>query len=171
MRGPVNASPASGGQTLGLLVGGQAHLLLERGELVTVFPEGTPGIGKHFRDRYKLQTWRVGHVELALAHRAPVIPVAIVGAEEQMPQVARIPVRARVFGAPYLPVMLTLFPLRRVTAPLLTPAGRPVTFQLPGVMGLEKVPLESVTMMVSPSSRPSAMPLSPSEMVGIGAVR
>lgn len=87
------------------------HALLERGDLVAVFPEGTPGIGKHFRDRYRLQTWRVGHVEFALRHRAPVVPVAIVGAEEQMPQIGRIPVGSKVFGAPYLPVMLTPFPL------------------------------------------------------------
>jgi len=85
--------------------------LLEQGELVAVFPEGTPGIGKHFRDRYQLQTWRPGHAELALATRTPVIPVGIVGAEEQMPQVGRIPLGSRMFGAPYLPVALTPFPL------------------------------------------------------------
>jgi 1-acyl-sn-glycerol-3-phosphate acyltransferase len=85
--------------------------LLEAGELVGVFPEGTPGIGKHFRDRYELQSWRPGHAELALKHRVPVIPVGVVGAEEQMPQVAKIPLGARMFGAPYLPVTLTPLPL------------------------------------------------------------
>ncbi|MEM9695195.1 MAG: lysophospholipid acyltransferase family protein, partial [Myxococcota bacterium] len=66
---------------------GNLERVLERGDLVIVFPEGTPGIGKRFSERYKLQRWRVGHVELALRHRVPVIPTAIVGAEEQMPQV------------------------------------------------------------------------------------
>ena len=57
------------------------------------------------RDRYKLQEWRVGHAELALRFRAPVIPAAIIGAEEQMPQIARIPLgKRKIFGAPYIPV-------------------------------------------------------------------
>lgn len=87
--------------------------LLERGELVAVFPEGVPGIGKPFRERYRLQPWRVGHAELAMRHRAPVIPVAIVGAEEQLPQIGRIPIHGTklLFGAPYLPVTLTPVPL------------------------------------------------------------
>ena len=67
-----------------------------------IFPEGTPGIGKPFRDRYQLQEWRVGHCELAIRYRAPVVPVAIVGAEEQMPQLARIPL-PRALGVPLPP--------------------------------------------------------------------
>lgn len=86
------------------------HHLLEEGEMVVVFPEGTPGIGKPFRDRYKLQPFRVGHAELALRHRAPVVPVAIIGAEEQWPQLARIE-RFHLFGAPYLPVPATPLPM------------------------------------------------------------
>lgn len=97
----------------GSVGGSRANLerLLERGELVAVFPEGTPGIGKHFRERYRLKPWRVGHAELALQHRAPIVPVGIVGAEEQMPQIARIPLGAKLFGAPYLPVTVPPFPL------------------------------------------------------------
>ena len=87
------------------------EFLLERGELVAVFPEGTPGIGKLFRERYHLQPWRVGHAELAMRHRVPVVPVAIVGAEEQMPQIARVALGGSLFGAPYLPVTLTPIPL------------------------------------------------------------
>lgn len=83
--------------------------LLRDGELVGVFPEGAPGIGKPFRDRYQLQTWRVGHAELAIRHRAPVVPVAIIGAEEQWPQLTRLNVR--LFGAPFLPIPATPLPL------------------------------------------------------------
>lgn len=90
---------------------GNVRASLEAGELLLVFPEGVVGIGKHFRDRYQLQEWRVGHVELAIRHRVPVVPTAVVGAEEQMPQLARIEIGARLFGAPYLPVPLTLVPL------------------------------------------------------------
>lgn len=88
---------------------GNVRALLESGELLMIFPEGTPGIGKRYEDRYQLQYWREGHVELAIRYRAPVIPVGIIGPEEQMPQIARIPIKA--FGAPYLPVPATPFPL------------------------------------------------------------
>lgn len=87
---------------------GNARALLEAGELLMLFPEGTPGIGKAFRDRYRLQDWREGHCELAIRHRAPVIPVGIIGPEEQMPQLFRLP---GLGPLPYLPVPATLFPL------------------------------------------------------------
>jgi 1-acyl-sn-glycerol-3-phosphate acyltransferase len=88
---------------------GNLEHLLDRGELVAIFPEGTPGIGKPFRERYTLKPFRPGHAELALRHGVPLVPVGIVGAEEQMPQLARL--EARLFGAPYLPIPLTPFPL------------------------------------------------------------
>jgi 1-acyl-sn-glycerol-3-phosphate acyltransferase len=87
---------------------GNARSLLEAGELLMLFPEGTPGIGKPFSKRYQLQEWREGHAELSIRHRAPVIPVAIIGAEEQMPQMARLPGWGPV---PYIPIPLTPIPL------------------------------------------------------------
>jgi 1-acyl-sn-glycerol-3-phosphate acyltransferase len=87
---------------------GNAKALLENGELLMIFPEGTPGIGKRYRDRYKLQDWRQGHCELAIRHSEPVIPVGIVGAEEQMPQIARIELGG---ALPYIPIPATPFPL------------------------------------------------------------
>lgn len=89
---------------------GNARALLEAGELLMIFPEGVPGIGKPFSERYKLQTWTKGHCELAIRHRAPVVPVGIVGAEEQMPQLARIPA-PKGSPLPYIPVPATLVPL------------------------------------------------------------
>lgn len=89
---------------------GNVRALLEAGELLMIFPEGVPGIGKPFSERYKLQDWRVGHAELAIRYRAPVVPIGIVGAEEQMPQLARIPVPAGL-PLPYIPVTATLLPL------------------------------------------------------------
>lgn len=83
---------------------GNVDALLERGELLMIFPEGVPGIGKPLRERYRLRPFRVGHAELAIRHRAPVIPVGIIGAEEQLPLTLRLPVHA--FGAPYLPLSL-----------------------------------------------------------------
>ncbi len=89
---------------------GNFHALLDAGELIVVFPEGVAGIGKPFAERYKLQRFREGHAELAIRHQAPVVPVAVIGAEEQMPQIARIE-RLSLFGAPYLPITLTPLPM------------------------------------------------------------
>ncbi|WP_373047274.1 lysophospholipid acyltransferase family protein [Vulgatibacter sp.] len=100
--------------TRGGVVGGargNVRSLLEAGELMMIFPEGVPGIGKPFSERYQLQEWRVGHAELAIRHRAPVVPVAIIGAEEQMPQLGRLRRLGRLFGAPYVPLTLTPLPL------------------------------------------------------------
>lgn len=88
---------------------GNVHHLLHHGELLLIFPEGTGGIGKPIAKRYQLQRWNVGHAELAIRHQVPIVPVAVIGAEEQMPQLARLPIRA--FGSPYLPVPATLVPL------------------------------------------------------------
>lgn len=96
------------------MVGGTAgnlRALLESGELIMLFPEGVPGIAKPFSRRYQLQEWRVGHAELAIRHRAPVVPVAIIGAEEQMPQLGRIQALGALLGVPHVPLPLTPFPL------------------------------------------------------------
>lgn len=89
---------------------GNVRALLKAGELLMLFPEGTPGIGKPFKERYQLQEWRKGHCEMAIRFGAPIVPVGIVGAEEQMPQIAAIPTGGRL-PMPYLPVPATLFPL------------------------------------------------------------
>lgn len=90
---------------------GNVRKLLESGELLMLFPEGTVGIGKPFSERYQLQEWRQGHCEMAIRFSAPVVPVGIVGAEEQMPQIARIPLDRFGLPMPYLPVPATLIPL------------------------------------------------------------
>lgn len=79
--------------------------LLGSGELVGVFPEGFKGVGKYYRDRYRLQRFgRGGFIEVALKARVPIVPVAIVGAEEIYPIVANLKPLARVFGFPYFPI-------------------------------------------------------------------
>jgi 1-acyl-sn-glycerol-3-phosphate acyltransferase len=97
---------------LGAVSGTQSNMrhLLEAGELCLTFPEGLEAIGKPFRERYKLQGWRVGHAEMALRHGVPVIPVAVVGSEEQWPQLTRIS-GIPLFGAPYLPIPASPIPL------------------------------------------------------------
>jgi 1-acyl-sn-glycerol-3-phosphate acyltransferase len=96
------------GQTLAC--NADAERLLRDGELVGVWPEGFKGVGKPFRDRYKLQRFgRGGFVSAALRTGAPIVPCAIVGAEEIYPKLADIAPLARLLGVPYVPVT-PLFP-------------------------------------------------------------
>ena len=88
-----------------------AHRLLAAGELTAVFPEGYKGLGKHFKDRYKLQRFgRGGFVAAALRTGAPIVPCSIVGSEEIYPMIADVKLLARLLGLPYFPVT-PLFPL------------------------------------------------------------
>ncbi|KAB2363346.1 acyltransferase family protein [Actinomadura montaniterrae] len=93
-----------------------AARLLGKGELVGVFPEGFKGVGKPFADRYKLQRFgRGGFVGTALRAGVPIVPAAIVGAEEIYPKIGDLRPLARLLGLPYFPVTPTF--------PLLGPAG------------------------------------------------
>ncbi|MGV0740830.1 lysophospholipid acyltransferase family protein [Mycolicibacterium sp. XJ870] len=88
-----------------------AHRLLDNGELTAVFPEGFKGLGKHFKDRYKLQRFgRGGFVSAALRAKAPIVPCSIVGSEEIYPMIGDVKLLARLLGLPYFPVT-PLFPL------------------------------------------------------------
>jgi len=85
-----------------------AERLLGHEALVAVFPEGMKGIGKLFKERYKLQRFgRGGFVKLCLRTRTPVVPVAIVGGEETNPMLARVEYLTQAIGIPYLPVTPT----------------------------------------------------------------
>lgn len=97
---------------LGVVSGARenACCLLQRGELLAIWPEGVTGPAKAFRDRYTIQTWRVGFAELAIRHRAAVVPVAVVGSEESWPLLGKL-ARVHPFGAPYLPIPASPLPL------------------------------------------------------------
>jgi 1-acyl-sn-glycerol-3-phosphate acyltransferase len=82
--------------------------LLEQDELVAVYPEGYPGVGKLFKDRYRLAGFgRVVFVKMALNAHAPIIPVAVVGAEETYVSLANSDTLARLTGVPYFPISPT----------------------------------------------------------------
>ena len=91
------------------------RLLREEGQLALVFPEGTKATGKTFTERYQLRRFgRGGFVQLAARAGVPVVPIAVVGSEEAMPNLANVAPLARVLGVPYVPVtaqMLVLGPL------------------------------------------------------------
>jgi 1-acyl-sn-glycerol-3-phosphate acyltransferase len=85
--------------------------LLAQEEAILVFPEGAKGISKLYKDAYKLQEFGNGFMRLALETRTPIVPVAVVGAEEQAPAFADLKGAARLLGMPALPVTLTGVPL------------------------------------------------------------
>jgi 1-acyl-sn-glycerol-3-phosphate acyltransferase len=85
------------------------RLLKEQQQLALVFPEGTKGPSKSYTDRYQLRRFgRGGFVEIAMRAGVPVIPIAVVGSEEAMPVVFRLPTLAKALGVPYVPVTANL---------------------------------------------------------------
>ncbi len=72
-------------QRVGQVVGvpENARRLLHQGEAVLVFPEGARGVSKPFRDRYRLTEFGLGFMRLALETHTPIVPIAVVGGEEQ----------------------------------------------------------------------------------------
>ncbi len=88
-----------------------AERILEQGDLLTVFPEGVKGIGKLYKDRYRLARFgRGGIVRLAIKTRTPIIPCAVIGSEEIHPILWKSRPLAQLFGLPFIPVTPT-FPL------------------------------------------------------------
>jgi 1-acyl-sn-glycerol-3-phosphate acyltransferase len=85
--------------------------LLRRGELAGVFPEGVKGVGKPFKNRYQLARFgRGGFVRLALRTGAPIVPCAVIGAEEIHPAIGSLNWLGKPFGLPFLPITPS-FPL------------------------------------------------------------
>lgn len=81
--------------------------MLEAGEAVLVFPEGVCGMNKLYKDRYKLQRMGLGFMRLALQAQVPIVPVAVVGSEEQQPGLANLRGLAGMLGMPAFPVTPT----------------------------------------------------------------
>lgn len=118
----------------------EAMRLLSSGKLVGVWPEGFSGVGKTWMRRYELQQFgKGGFVSTAKEANVPLIPLAIVGAEEAYPMVANIEPLARLLKLPYFPVTPTfplLGPLGAVPLPSkwIIQFGKPIPAQeLPSV--------------------------------------
>ncbi|RAL22292.1 glycerol acyltransferase [Lujinxingia litoralis] len=92
-----------------------ARILLRRGGCILVFPEGQRGINKTYDRAYQLQEFGLGFMRLALATGTPIVPVSVVGAEEQMPALYDVKSLAKVLGMPAFPITPTW--------PLLGPLG------------------------------------------------
>ncbi len=86
-----------------------ARRLLEQDEALIVFPEGSRGISKTFDRRYQLTDFGLGFMRLALETDTPIVPVAIVGGEEQYPSLADLKPLANVLGMPAFPILPQVF--------------------------------------------------------------
>jgi 1-acyl-sn-glycerol-3-phosphate acyltransferase len=91
---------------LGHLTGLPEHgeQLLHDERLVVVFPEGSRGAGKLYKDRYKLVRFGTGFMRLALKTSSPIIPCAFIGGEETFPQLYHIKWLAKLVNGPFVPV-------------------------------------------------------------------
>jgi 1-acyl-sn-glycerol-3-phosphate acyltransferase len=81
--------------------------LLENDEAVMVFPEGAGGFVKPYRKRYQLQSFGLGFLRMALATDTPIVPIGIVGGEEQSPGIADVKWLGRLIHSPAFPITLT----------------------------------------------------------------
>jgi 1-acyl-sn-glycerol-3-phosphate acyltransferase len=93
---------------LGLVAAHPANaqrLMHDEGRLALVFPEGQKGSRKVYWQRYRLRRFgRGGFVKTALRAQVPIVPVAVIGAEEAMPIFAHIPALQRLTGLIYFPI-------------------------------------------------------------------
>ena len=85
--------------------------LLESEEAILVFPEGTRGINKLWPQRYQLQEFGLGFMRLALETNTPIVPVAVIGAEEQAPALMDLKPVAKLLGFPSFPITPTGLPI------------------------------------------------------------
>jgi len=91
------------GQVVGLPE--NARRLLELGELLLAFPEGVRGVAKPFSRRYELEEFGLGFMRLAIETQTPIVPVAVIGAEEQYVSLGNLSWAARALNLPVFPLI------------------------------------------------------------------
>lgn len=92
-----------------------ARTLLKQNNCLLVFPEGVRGISKTYDRAYQLQDFGLGFMRLALETNTPIVPIGVVGAEEQIPAIVNLRSLGKMLGAPSFPITPTW--------PLLGPIG------------------------------------------------
>ena len=129
-----------------------ALAVLRAGDPMLLFPEGVPGVAKSFGDRYRLRGFSPGFARLAIALDVPIVPVAVVGAEEIYPVVGRMENLGRLLGAPYVP-LTPFFPLLGPLGVVPLPTkwfirfGKPIRLpQVEGEARWQRARLEAVNM-------------------------
>jgi 1-acyl-sn-glycerol-3-phosphate acyltransferase len=112
------------------------RLLCDEQQLVLVFPEGRKGTEKLYKDRYRLRRFgRGGFVEAAMRAGVPIVPIAVIGAEEAMPTFAHVGLLRRLTGLIYFPIT----PLFPHLGPLIGSAYLPAKFR---IRFLEPIPTD-----------------------------
>jgi 1-acyl-sn-glycerol-3-phosphate acyltransferase len=133
--------------------------LLADGQLLAVFPEGLKGVGKMYRERYRLTRFgRGGFARLARQAGVPMIPVAIVGAEEIHPVIGKITALSAPLGLPYIPITPTfpwlgpfgLLPVpTKWTIQIGPPIAPPAPDDLQGTTRVAEVVRSTIDLMIS----------------------
>lgn len=110
------------------------RLLREQKQLALVFPEGTKGTGKLYGERYQLRRFgRGGFVQIAMRAGVPVVPIAVVGAEEAMPILYKSAALSKLLRIPYFPItanMLTPAPFLHFPTKIKIRVLPPITFDV-----------------------------------------
>ncbi|HOO56057.1 MAG TPA: lysophospholipid acyltransferase family protein [bacterium] len=96
---------ARSGQVVGVMR--NAEKLLDQERIVLIFPEGIRGSGKLWQNRYQVQQFTLGFMELAIKYKARIVPAAVIGGEEQAPAFYNIEWLAKKTGMPYFPLTPT----------------------------------------------------------------
>ena len=121
-----------------------AKELLEKDELVFIYPEGTAGTGKSFRMRYRVCDFHPGFAKGAIETGAPIIPITTIGADEIYPLLGNCKPIARLMGMPYWPITPTFpwlpFPASAVPLPIriLIKIGKPIYLNEPPERGSDR---------------------------------
>ncbi len=128
----VSTFMARAGQVVGTRE--NARILLQRGGCLSVFPEGVRGISKTYDNAYNMVDFGLGFMRLALETDTPIVPVGIVGGEEQMPSIYNFKTLAKALGMPAFPItpaMLLLGPVGALPMPVKYRIyfGEPMTFE------------------------------------------
>jgi 1-acyl-sn-glycerol-3-phosphate acyltransferase len=114
-----------------------AQELLKNEEIVGIYPEGLRGVGKTFRERYRVIDFHPGFVQLALETQTPLVPVATVGGDEIFPNVVNVRTIARLIGMPFFPTLVNFpwlpFPIYLFPLPVKwhINVGKPIKLDYP----------------------------------------
>ena len=96
--------------------------LLANNEIVGIYPEGIRGVGKTFKERYRIHDFHPGFVQIAIATKTPIVPIATVGGDEIFPNFVNIKSLSRLLRMPFFPLTVTFpwlpFPMQFVPLPV-----------------------------------------------------